>query len=383
MPPKKKVKRKGAKRKTRSVPAQKQSQKQVVNINIAKPAKRKKRRKAPVKQTAPYIPSISTMNMLSSDTARFDTLYNRLYDLQNQGQPIPVSTQAAVSQATPFKTPVAPFSTPLVEPASAPVVKELPKAQAVEIVNPSLIDSATSIYNMFDEIMGTSNQPTAQVRPSPPPPQAPPLEATTPPIQDLFNQPLEDELLADLTSFNKSKLNETGEQADLINKTRPFSRVGEIGTKQNPTLAQVKDMMREEAAERAEGYKTSAKTTAQPLAAGGMDIMNDISQLQGLSGLISMNAIDNVMSNLNDAQMMINPERQLPNPFNLRGDEDLGSGGGAEDIVIAKPTKPPRKDKGKKRGQQNKTKEKILMGMEDDLSRYNESIDWSGDSIAL
>jgi hypothetical protein len=383
MPPKKKVKRKGAKRKTRSVPAQKQSQKQVVNINIAKPAKRKKRRKAPVKQTAPYIPSISTMNMLSSDTARFDTLYNRLYDLQNTGTPrnpptaTPTATQIGVSGVSPQ---VAPFSTPLVEPAAAPVVKELPKAQAVEIVNPSLIDSATSIYNMFDEIMGTSNQPTAQVRPSPPPPQAPPLEATTPPIQDLFNQPLEDELLADLTSFNKSKLNETGEQADLINKTRPFSRVGEIGTKQNPTLAQVKKMMREEAEERAEGYETSAKTTAQPLAAGGMDIMNDISQLQGLSGILSMNAIDNVMSNLNDAQMMINPDRELPNPFNLRGDEDLGSGGGAEDIVIPKP---PRKDKGKKRGQQNKTKEKILMGMEDELSRYNESIDWSGDSIAL
>ena len=139
-------------------------------------------------------------------------------------------------------------------------------------------------------------------------------------------------------------------------------------------------MMREEAEERAEGYETSAKTTAQPLAAGGMDIMNDISQLQGLSGILSMNAIDNVMSNLNDAQMMINPDRELPNPFNLRGDEDLGSGGGAEDIVIPKP---PRKDKGKKRGQQNKTKEKILMGMEDELSRYNESIDWSGDSIAL
>ena len=269
MPPKKKVKSKGAKRKTRSVPLrQRQSQKQVVNINIAKPTKRKKRRKAPVKQTVPYIPSISTMNMLSSDTARFDTLYNRLYDLQNQGQPIPVSTKSGVSSRTTQETQT-PFSTPIVEPASAPVVQELPKAQAVEIVNPSLIDSATSIYNLFDEIMGTSNQPTAQVRPPPLPPQAPPLQATSPPIQDLFNQPLEDELLADLTSFNKNKLKETGDKADFINPIKPFVRI----TGEQPTLAQIKEKMREEARERAEGYETSAKTTKQPIVEGGIDIM--------------------------------------------------------------------------------------------------------------
>ena len=366
MPPKKKVKRKGAKRKTRSVPAQKQSQKQVVNINIAKPAKRKKRRKAPVKQTAPYIPSISTMNMLSSDTARFDTLYNRLYDLQNTGTPRnpPTVTQIGVSGMSPQ---VAPFSTPLVEPASAPVVKELPKEQAVEIVNPSLIGSATSIYNMFDEIMGTSNQPTAQVRPSPPPPQAPLLEATSPPIQDLFNQPLEDELLADLTSFNKKKLKETGDQADLINPIKPFVRIfGEKGTKQNPNLAQVKEKMREEAKERAEGYETSAKTTSQPIVEGGIDIMksdDNMSQVQGLSGLISMNAIEDVMNNM----------------YNPRGAEQ-------EEIPTLQSlmtARPPRADKGKKRGKQKKTIEKELMGFEDELSRYNESIDWSGDSIAL
>ncbi len=367
MPPKKKVKRKGAKRKTRSVPAQKQSQKQVVNINIVKPKKRKKRRNAPVKQTAPYIPSISTMNMLSSDTARFDTLYNRLYDLQNKRQPVPVpvATQSAVLSGvvSPSKTP---FSTPFVEPASAPVVQELPKAQAVEIVNPSLINSARSIYNMFDEIMGTSNQPTAQVRPSPPPPQAPLLEATSPPIQDLFNQPLEDELLADLISFNKNKLNETGDQADLISKTRPFSRVGEIGSKQNPTLAQVKEKMREEMRERTEGYETSANKTSQPIVEGGIDIMKSddiMSQVQGLSGLLSMNAIDSVMNNLYNPRRA--EEQEIPS---------------LQSLMTARP---PRADKGKKRGKQKKTIEKELMGVEDALSRYNESINWSGDSIAL
>ena len=385
MPPKKKVKRKGAKRKTRSVPAQKQSQKQVVNINIAKPKKRKKRRNAPVKQTAPYIPSISTMNMLSSDTARFDTLYNRLYDLQNKRQPVPVpvATQSAVLNGvvSPSKTP---FSTPFVEPASAPVVQELPKAQAVEIVNPSLINSARSIYTMFDEIMGTSNQPTAQVRPSPPPPQAPPLQATSPPIQDLFNQPLEDELLADLISFNKNKLKETGDQADLINPIKPFVRIfGEIGTKQNPNLAQVKEKMREEMRERTEAYETSANTTSQPI--GGIDIMKSddiMSQVQGLSGLLSMNAIDSVMNNLYNPRRV--EEEEIPSLQSLMTtrpsrveEEEIPS------LQSLMTTRPPRADKGKKRGKQKKTIEKELMGVEDALSRYNESINWSGDSIAL
>jgi len=217
---------------------------------------------------------------------------------------------------------------------------------------------------MFDEIMGTSNQPTAQVRPSPPPPQAPLLEATSPPIQDLFNQPLEDELLADLISFNKNKLNETGDQADLISKTRPFSRVGEIGSKQNPTLAQVKEKMREEMRERTEGYETSANTTSQPI--GGIDIMKSddiMSQVQGLSGLLSMNAIDSVMNNLYNPRRA--EEQEIPS---------------LQSLMTARP---PRADKGKKRGKQKKTIEKELMGVEDALSRYNESINWSGDSIAL
>ena len=375
MPPKKKVKRKGAKRKTRSVPTQRQSQKQVVNINIAKPAKRKKRRKAPVKQTAPYIPSISTMNMLSSDTARFDTLFNRLYDLQNTGTPRNPRTgaQSGVSGVSPPQTP---FSTPDVEPAAAPVVQELPKAQAVEIVNPSLIDSATTIYNMFDEIMGTSNQPTAQVRPPPLPPQAPPLQATSPPIQDLFNQPLEDELLADLTSFNKNKLKETGDKADFINPIKPFVRIeGE-----QPTLAQVKEKVREEARERAEGYETSAKTTSQPLLEGGIDIMrsnDNMSQVQGLAGLLSMNAIDSVMNNIYD-----------PRGF-VRRPELVGAAEQEEEIPTLQSlmtAKPPRKDKGKKRAPyQTKGKtaddfykqglmRKVFEGMKQD---------WSGDSIAL
>lgn len=366
MPPKKKVKRKGAKRKTRSVPLrQRQSQKQVVNINIAKPTKRKKRRKAPVKQTAPYIPSISTMNMLSSDTARFDTLYNRLYDLQNTGTPRNPRTgaQSGVSGVSPPQTP---FSTPLVEPAAAPVVQELPKAQAVEIVNPSLIDSATSIYNMFDEIMGTSNQPTAQVRPPPLPPQAPPLQETSPPIQDLFNQPLEDELLAEI-SEGKFKLKETGDTADFINPNKPFVRIAG----EQPTLAQVKEKMREEARERAEAYETSAKTTSQPIVEGGIDIMksnDNMSQVQGLAGLLSMNAIESVMNNIYDP----------------RGAEEQQQGFWRTTLPApAEVMKPPRKDKGKKRGKQKKTIEKELMGIEDDLSRYNESIDWSGESIAL
>lgn len=370
MPPKKKVKSKGAKRKTRSVPLrQRQSQKQVVNINIAKPTKRKKRRKAPVKQTVPYIPSISTMNMLSSDTARFDTLYNRLYDLQNQGQPIPVSTKSGVSSRTTQETQT-PFSTPIVEPASAPVVQELPKAQAVEIVNPSLIDSATSIYNLFDEIMGTSNQPTAQVRPPPLPPQAPPLQATSPPIQDLFNQPLEDELLADLTSFNKNKLKETGDKADFINPIKPFVRI----TGEQPTLAQIKEKMREEARERAEGYETSAKTTKQPIVEGGIDIMksdDNMSQVQGLAGLLSMNAIESVMNNIYDPRGFV----RRPELVGQREEEEIPT--------LQSLMKPPRKDKGKKRGKQRRTIEKELMGFEEELSRYNESINWSGDSIAL
>ena len=183
MPPKKVKKVKKPRRKTKT-PTQTQTQKQVVNINFEKPKEKKRKKKK--SQPKQFVPAISTMNMLSSDTARFDTLYNRLYDLQNQKgfptPPPPPSPMTATKIKSVGTVPIAtPFNVELFTATTPPPVKELPVAEAVEIVNPPLFPNGVlggikEAYNIFNTIMAEEpdlTPPKAKVKKSRPPPDAP------------------------------------------------------------------------------------------------------------------------------------------------------------------------------------------------------------------
>ena len=102
MPPKKK------KRKIKQ-PTQRQSQKQIVNINF--PEKKKRRKRRPVKkdnlQTAVQTLS-SNLNMFSSDTQRLNNLENLITELRREArQPI---TTGKINVSTPVNLPVPPIS---------------------------------------------------------------------------------------------------------------------------------------------------------------------------------------------------------------------------------------------------------------------------------
>ena len=102
MPPKKK------KRKIKQ-PTQRQSQKQIVNINF--PEKKKRRKRKPVKkdnlQMAVQTLS-SNLNMFSSDTQRLNNLENLITELRREArQPI---TTGKINVSTPVNLPVPPIS---------------------------------------------------------------------------------------------------------------------------------------------------------------------------------------------------------------------------------------------------------------------------------
>ena len=83
MPPKKKQ----AKRRKKSQPLQKQSQKQIVNIKIGddkKPRRRRTYKRSPTKQQGALQLLGSNLNMLSSDTARLNNLENVINALRRE-----------------------------------------------------------------------------------------------------------------------------------------------------------------------------------------------------------------------------------------------------------------------------------------------------------
>ena len=164
----KQVKKKKKPRSKTMKPLQSQTQKQVVNITFEKPKKSKRKKKR--KQREEIMPQqvlASRMDLLSSDTARMDTLFNRLYDLQNKkmSPPPPPSTASPVSIPIAQAVKINPdnlIPQKTIKSTTPPPVKELPVAKAVEIVNPPLLPDGVlgGVKDVFDIFSGLFPQET-------------------------------------------------------------------------------------------------------------------------------------------------------------------------------------------------------------------------------
>ena len=195
----KQVKQKKKPRRKTTKPLQRQSQKQVVNITFEKPKKSKRKKKR--KQAQEIMPQqilASRMDLLSSDTARVDSLFNRLYDLQNRNTQPQISTPIPIAQPITINPDVMIPEKPI-KASTPPPAKSLPVAQAVEIVNPPLVSGgviggASDIYDIFK---GIFNQDTgeAKVKKQKPPPQAPTAPTRTYTDFSVIGNPLNPSLL--------------------------------------------------------------------------------------------------------------------------------------------------------------------------------------------
>lgn len=389
MPPKQVKKVKKPRRKTKK-PTQTQTQKQVVNINFEKPKKKKRRKKSQPKQQ--FIPAISTMNMLSSDTARFDTLYNRLYDLQNQkGFPTPPPPPSPVSSQTqplPLATSVAiatPFNVEMKTPIAPPVIKEPSVKVLNDVFNPPLLGSGRfgDVLDIFSG-MFTSEEPSiAKVKKQKPPPNAPAIPVGTinmfNPIEPMRGDGIifddeEDEIplninrdkpvvtliepdeqaeqvepQVSIVSQNNALLDqirnpnfilqETGDQADLLPMNPAnFDRNVDL-QKLKDTLK--KDIIRKE--EEASRKKSQSFSPVVPLIAQNQDQV-----------LIPYRPDEDQMYNIIDELVPSTNISREPVPSLVRGYEGLGAAEEPEPVSITELVgRPPRADKGVERGEYN------------------------------
>ena len=366
MPPKKKVKKsKPQTKKSRKV-LQKQSQKQVVNINFVKAPKKKKRKKAKATQQQ-TIPQYSTMNLLSSDTARFDTLFNRLYDLQNQKGLAPPPSSSPLIVSTPISTPISTQTDPLpsaveiINPPIATPIKEPLKA-VEEIYNPPLIPSGNVVGDVLDIFRGifpTSEPPKAKVKKQPVPPNAPVVFDEDDEIPLVINRdkPVvtllepDEEPVVTIVSQNNALLDqirkptfilqETGDQADLLPRDAGnFDR--------NVDLQKLKASLKTDIENRAE--KSASQYPVIPLIAGDGQ--------QELIPYINMNE----MYNVGDELVHSSNTTREPVPNLIRQYDDLAAEDFDADDYMPDPAyRPyePRADKGIPRGQYKPTKDKI------------------------
>ena len=211
MPPKKK------KRKTKQ-PTQRQSQKQIVNINFAEKKKRKKRRPQ-VKQSVKKdnlqmaVQSLSSnLNMFSSDTQRLNNLENLITELRRE-QRQPISTGVI--------TPTQITSSSVMETQTEPTLKKTQKTQTkkIPILTPDI---------------------EAPLIPTKSPKPAPVIEK------------------------------EEGDLADLLNPNKPFVR--EYGEQEPIKSIKEKLQVKIKKKAKASAEKLRPNTTAEIIEGGGEDI---------------------------------------------------------------------------------------------------------------